>query len=329
MNKRIFLITSASIFLIISAVNLFRQQDNLINAYNKLFPTPTPKALEVKGIGVIGDSLSDEYQADDLRGYSYSPTTLNWIEQLVKNRDLNFGLWGKWGDIRRSGFAYNWSRSGATSKTVIKEGQHIGLAKQIAQGDVNLVIVFIGANDFFPFSETYTAIYNGKLNAKELENEIDNTTKNIELIVDTVENAGKVSVLLVTIPDWNMSTSIQLSNQDYQGRMRVTSAISNVNEAMANIAKKKNVAVADANAFYQTILSDAPLGSIRFGNSDISLFIPGDDPHQAFLSDAIHPGTVMNGLFANYIISRINSEFNTDIRQLSTVEIETNAGLFN
>ena len=30
-----------------------------------------------KGFGVMGDSTSDEYQADDLRGSSYSATTFN------------------------------------------------------------------------------------------------------------------------------------------------------------------------------------------------------------------------------------------------------------
>jgi hypothetical protein len=34
--------------------------------------------LKPGGFGVLGDSSSDEYQADDNRGGAYAATTLNW-----------------------------------------------------------------------------------------------------------------------------------------------------------------------------------------------------------------------------------------------------------
>ena len=40
------------------------------------------------GIGVISDSNSDEYRADDNRGGDYAATTLNWVEQLVRYRGV-------------------------------------------------------------------------------------------------------------------------------------------------------------------------------------------------------------------------------------------------
>ena len=52
--------------------------------------------ISSKGFGIMGDSTSDEYQADDHRGGDYASTTLGWVEQLVKQRDLNFGPWGTW-----------------------------------------------------------------------------------------------------------------------------------------------------------------------------------------------------------------------------------------
>jgi hypothetical protein len=151
---------------------------------------------------------------------------LNWIEQLVKSRKLNFGLWGTWGDVRRTGFAYNWSRTGATTTAVILNGQHSGLASQVADGEVNIVIIFIGAN-----------------------------------------------------------------------------------------------------GFYHTQLSDAPFGSIQLGTQSISLYIPGDEPHHAFLSDTVHPGTVLNGLFADYLVNKMNQDFGTAITPLTTSEILNNAGM--
>ena len=64
--------------------------------------------LKLTGVGIIGDSLSDEYRGDDSRGLTYASTTLNWVEQLQKFRNFNFGEWGSWGEPRRTGFAYNW-----------------------------------------------------------------------------------------------------------------------------------------------------------------------------------------------------------------------------
>ena len=50
-----------------------------------LAPGITVAASE-PGFGVIGDSNSDEYRADDNRGGLYAATTFNWVEQLVAQR---------------------------------------------------------------------------------------------------------------------------------------------------------------------------------------------------------------------------------------------------
>jgi hypothetical protein len=40
--------------------------------------------ISSKGVGIMGDSNSDEYQADDHRGGEYASTTLGWVEQLLR-----------------------------------------------------------------------------------------------------------------------------------------------------------------------------------------------------------------------------------------------------
>ena len=52
------------------------------------------------------------------------------------------------GPPRHRGFSYNWARSGATTADAIADGQHTGLAGQVAAGLVDLAYVFIGGNDF-------------------------------------------------------------------------------------------------------------------------------------------------------------------------------------
>ena len=85
------------------------------------------------GIGVIGDSYSDEYQF-------YAPdrsTARNWVEILAATRKLDFGSFSiaPRGEPRNQGYAYNWARSDATTETMIATGQHTGLAAQVASLD--------------------------------------------------------------------------------------------------------------------------------------------------------------------------------------------------
>src|SRR3954454_21544701 len=81
------------------------------------------------GIGVLGDSYSDEYQF-------YPPhrsAGRNWVEILAATRGLNFGTFStaSRGEPRNQGFAYNWARSEATTDDLIAAGQHTGLAQQV------------------------------------------------------------------------------------------------------------------------------------------------------------------------------------------------------
>ena len=104
------------------------------------------------GIGVLGDSYSDEYQF-------YPPhrsTARNWVEILAATRGLNFGRFStrSRGEPRNQGYEYNWARSDATTDDLIVTGQHTGLAAQVARGEVNLVVVFIGGNDFINAMKT-------------------------------------------------------------------------------------------------------------------------------------------------------------------------------
>jgi phospholipase/lecithinase/hemolysin len=334
-NKQFFLLTLSFFLLTVLCIAYVRPQifDKYIVHF---FPMSPSRALVIKGIGVIGDSLSDEYQAEDARGYEYAPTTLNWIEQLVKNRKLNFGVWNQWGDSRRTGFQYNWSKSGATTADVIKDNQDKGLTQYIKDEEVNIVVIYIGGNDFSPFNtqDGYIPIYNGTLSGEVLQKKIETVVSNIKHITDTIqqttlENGKKseVKILLVTIPDWNLSPTIQLANRNDDGRQRVSGAIAAVNEELALFARKRKITLIDINEYYRKQLSHAFLGTIRVGTANISLYIPGDDPTRGFLSDTVHPGTILNGLFANYLLNVMNKAFGTAISPLSTDELLRNAGL--
>src|SRR6476619_6148359 len=89
------------------------------------------------GIGVLGDSYSDEYEF-------YPPdrsTARNWVEILATTRGVDFGRFSaaSRGEPRNRGYAYNGARSDATTDDLIATGQHTGLAAQVARGEVGLV----------------------------------------------------------------------------------------------------------------------------------------------------------------------------------------------
>lgn len=108
-------------------------------------PAANAQADLLHGIGAVGSSTTDEYQF-------YPPRSMarNWVEILAETRGWNFGSFTTEfrPEPRNQGYEYNWARSRATTATLLTQGQHTGLATQVAAGDVTLAFVWIGNNDF-------------------------------------------------------------------------------------------------------------------------------------------------------------------------------------
>lgn len=301
-------------------------------------PSPTPSAASLlteipplsDGVGIMGDSNSDEYRANDSRGGDYADTTLNWMEQLAKNRSLNFGQWGDWGEPRRTGYEYNWARTGATAHSLITSGQHTGLAKQVADGKVSHVFLWIGDNDFHLTNGTYKEIYNGDLSDNELQAKIDQAIADIKTAVDTVLEAGPVSMVVVTISDKGLAPQAAFLFPNPAKRARVSKAIQAVNDGIKDLADTRNVTVVDINSFAEVVLKRINrLGLLEVGDQTINVLLQGDEPHHLQLSDKSgHAGTVMSGLFANALfVEPFNDAYRAGIEPLSDEEILSNAGI--
>lgn len=158
-----------------------------------LSPPAVARAEWRGGIGVLGDSYSDEYQF-------YPPhrsTARNWVEILAATRGLNFGHFSteSRGEPRNQGFEYNWARSDATTDDLIATGQHLGVAAQVARGEVRLVVVFIGGNDFIAAMKTPDPVAAFREVGPRAE-------ANLEHAVATILEAHPdVKVVLITVPD--------------------------------------------------------------------------------------------------------------------------------
>jgi phospholipase/lecithinase/hemolysin len=278
----------------------------------------------------MGDSNSDEYRANDARGGEYADTTLNWMEQLVLNRQLNFGPWGKWSEPRRSGYEYNWARTGATAESLIESGQHTGLAQQVADGKVSVVFLWIGDNDFHLTNGTYEEIYDGSLSKADLEQKIDHFVENVTTAVDTILAAGDVQMVIVTVLDQGLAPEAAKLFPASKGRQRVSDAINTVNERLKQLAQSRNIAVADMAAVSAQIFRQIDSqGILDVGGEKITIREKGNDPHFSRLDDKQgHAGTIVSGLLANFLfIEPLYTRYGLEILPLSEEEILKDAGL--
>ena len=283
-----------------------------------------------KGFGIMGDSTSDEYQADDQRGGDYASTTLGWVEQLVKQRDLNFGPWGTWGEPRRTGYEYNWARSGATAESLISSGQHTGLARQVAEGKVSYVFLWIGSNDFHPTNGTYQEIYDGSLSDEQVQKKEKSILTDITLAVDTVQAAGPVDMVVVNIRDIGSVPQAQDLFPDAAGRQRVTRVVQSINQQLDTMAAKRQIKIVAADDFTHSLLVQTDkTGSLRMGDKSINALGIGNEPHNLRLRDAAgHPGTVASGIIANALFLKpFNDQYDTNIAPLTDTEILEDAGI--
>lgn len=289
------------------------------------------------GVGIIGDSNSDEYRGDENLGGAFKKNTLNWVEQLAQSRLVNFGSWTDSArpEPRRKGFEFNWARYGARTADLINQGQHTAIAEQIKQGKIKLVIVHIGANDYAPYySDGYNPIYSGTLSDTQISQKVNAIITNLDTALRTVSQAGngQIGIIVTNIMDWNLHPLVKNNYPDQVGRARVTRAINETNARMEALAANYNAVYNDLNAFAHTIVSRLDKkGRYVVGGEYIRVLAIGDEPHRGFLGDQIHAGTVLEGLFANEYIKLFNTTYGSiigyTIPPLTELEILQNAGI--
>lgn len=278
-------------------------------------------AQTVLRIGILGDSNSDEYRANDNRGGSYAATTLSWVELLQAHRGVDVGTWGSRSEPRRVGYANNWARSGATAGTMISSGQHTGLAAQIAANQINIAIIYIGQNDFHTWNNTYQPVYNGTLSGAALQSKINGIIASITTAVDTLLAAGSVDIYLFSFGDPSGVVN-WASFPDASKRALVTNATLQVNSGLNALAVSRGITIVDLFVFPTTLPYNGSGTALVVGGETIT-FTQGNEPHNFRLGDSVgHPGTVVNGLIANYLISQ-----GLPLTPFSSTELLVNAGI--
>ncbi len=285
-------------------------------------------------LGAMGDSLTDEYWDSGVSTFAS-----NWVSQLVVFRGIDFGPTaaeagvGTWGEPRNLGYEYNWALTGATSTTLLTEGQATGCAGMVLSNGVYNAVLAIGADDFDPkviSGGAYFNIYYGSWSASEIQSYVNQTVSNIETALVTVKNAG-MSVVLANVVDPGRTPAVDEFYINANSRNSVSAAIQSVNAGIKNLAQKYQVPLMDWYGLMNTILGpNTDLNdTLEIGNVAINLrgSDTGATPTDAFVSDGFHPNTVMQSLLANLVLQAFASGYGSTVPLFSEQEMLNNAGI--
>lgn len=299
-----------------------------------LLASVAPAKGESISLGVIGDSLSDEYQ---FQSYYYAR---NWLEQLVEYRGVNAGPIGTYPSPRNQSYAYNWALCAASSADAISADPNMNqadaLAAQIvAQSPPNRiqhVIVAIGANDFSPFTDGYSKIYGGQWTPLQISNYVNGVIANINTALNTIIPTG-VHVTVTTVPDYGIAPITQLMYPDEEGRQHVADAISAVNQGIKGLAQLDHIVVADLGSLITAVFGPEHdlHTTVPIGNNTIYLQQITDtsgNPHNAgFVHDSIHPNTILQGVMANLFAQTLKTCYGANLSLFTERELCGHAGL--
>jgi phospholipase/lecithinase/hemolysin len=274
-----------------------------------------PRSGSIQGIGILGDSISDEYRF-------YAPdrvTARNWVEILAATRGLNFGETRTSGTSRDRRFAYNWSQSGSTTSSLIAAGRHTGLAAQVGRGaPIHLVAVTIGSNDFAD------ALVKSK-SVSAMGDAMTRAWSNLVAILDSlfqVDSSLKVAVF--TAADLRCSPVLRGAIRSGLISRVMADAyektVSQFNDRLRDLvqAHRDRAVLVDIDDLLRGIVE-----SRRYfvGNQELNRNVASNEPDHLFLADGFHPGTLGQCLIANRFLEAIDERFGAGISLLADEEM--------
>jgi phospholipase/lecithinase/hemolysin len=202
---------------------------------------------------------------------------------------------------------------------MIASGQHTGLAAQVADGRVGLVVLFVGGNDFINALKADDP-------AAALASATPRALANYRTAVRTILAADpRVKLVVATLPD--VRHLPEFAGPIRAGRMptaladAATAAIRRFNAQVRAIAAADGrVALIDLDltARLASLLGEE---SVLVAGRRLDRRGAGNDPDHFFLADVRHPGTLGQGLMAQLLIEAVNAKFGAGIEPLGPREL--------
>ncbi|HEY6564226.1 MAG TPA: GDSL-type esterase/lipase family protein, partial [Pirellulaceae bacterium] len=207
----------------------------------------------------------------------------------------------------------NLAQSGASSSTLLSQGQHTSAAAQFGTGD--LALVWIGGNDFFQNSLPITFGSFGFLNTLQ---------SNVNTAVTTLRSAG-MEVVLFNLLDMSRVPLVQNAGI---GAANFRAASLQWRTRLQNLATAQGASVVDVFTLFDELVADP---------TDFSIL--GHDPvlgpdyacTYCVFADTIHPSSLSQGFVSNTAITLLNQVYDPmgamPLNQLTHVELARLVGL--
>jgi hypothetical protein len=263
----------------------------------------------------------------------------NWVEEIGANlsSQLSFGNFTTTsrGMTRNQGYQENWAENGTTASgpdvsgtatTFAEEYNGIppefslgedptpGLVTQtspdIPIGDINVVTIFIGANDYNAALAAYTEQSN-KLDTSVFDTANTNIEDAISTAIMTIQSAaaaaGNTSLkfVVITTPDITVSPLIQDEAGTALPALKVIIG-EKIDALDLNLATtyvgNPDVGLIDSTAIINQFIQDPVIDGVT-----VNMEAAGQDYTDGFIGDGFHPGTIVQGLITQAVVSKINT----------------------
>ena len=259
----------------------------------------TASAIPINGYAAMG--------ASETAGTTY---TGSWVPYLATLRGLNFG---------GGGDPYNVAIGGATSATLLTQGQHTDVQSLVQSGFVDLAFLSIGGNDF---SAVGGQIASGSLSGAALTAWAQGVVTNINTAVDTVLSAHPLGMIVTGMADIPLTPAGRIGFDTPVKFARGEAAVDLVDSLLLPEVLGRGLVYVDFAASLR-YLNQGPL---VVGGVLIDVVNPSTDPTH-FFQDGKHPAAVGNGLVANLFLEALNLGYGANIPLFTDLEILTAAGL--
>lgn len=271
-----------------------------------------PAMAQIDRVGTLGDSMTDLENPPGVTGY------YPWTKWAAEDIGINFGPWDDYSDFRGSDYQYNYAHGGATTVSMIAEGQHTLLAAETPKVDVASYLN--GSNDLAYWMQNHAVL--GQDNADPNTYVVPVMVSNFNTAVNTVAGTELsptgTDMVVWGCPDITKMPYI-LGNLAYMypgTAATYRNAATSYNDSMEVVAADRYWVFLDTMA-----MEDVLCAGSSFTLADVT--IPYSD---LFCVDGIHPGTVFAGLMANLFTRALNLKYDTDYPLLSDQTILIEAG---
>lgn len=280
----------------------------------------------------IGDSQSEEYAFEVIFSApfagDYSDHADNWIEILDQRRDsqLDFGSYadfpGEYGDFRNNGHKYNWAAPGFTSFEA--ESMVTGafdsnwaiwalnttsankIEDQLKNNDSPIahIVIFLGGNDI---NNEYPELARGILDSNSYLNTL---IANFQSIITSLRSHNpNIPITIVNCPNVSISPRVREKYPLQSEADTITAITIDFNNRLQTLANINSTTaptnIADIFSFSQQIAAPE-----TFYIGTVEMIKAGNDQNPAnhiFCTDGFHPNSGAQALYANQILTAINT----------------------